>query len=122
MPAYTVLTGSAGPAMLELSDSDRTSRRARGALDRHRRKDVKDLPGAIGNEPAELEVFLQEDAVPGEQLLVCGKGQGGVGIGSDLNPPVIGADQSHLLGGEPLCRLDADPRLAGTVTCVVLHP
>ena len=63
--AYTVLSGSAGPVILELSDGDWTSRRARGAFDRHRRKDVKDLPGAIGDELGQIEVFLQENAVLG---------------------------------------------------------
>src|SRR5437867_1501050 len=111
-----------GMALLLSADCDRATWRARRPLERHRDEDVGELPDAVPSQLAQIEVFVIEDSVLRQELLVDGPTQIGIGIGLYLRRPRVGTDACDLAVGEPSCDLEADPRLAAVEPRVVLHP
>ncbi len=59
-------------------------------------------------------------AVDHQQHLVDRQREIRIGIGADLDRPVVGADEQRILPGQPLCRSDADAR-AGLHVARVVH-
>ena len=85
-------------------------------------KDVSELPDAVPDELAEIEILVVEDSVLGQELLVDGATQVGIRVGLNLRRPRVGADADDLPIGQPPGDLEADTRLAGVELRVVLHP
>ena len=84
-----------------LPHRDRRDRRAGAALDLQRLHDEGELVDLLRRQLVELQVLEQVDAVHHQRDLVHRQRELLVGIGRDLDRPVVGAEQHRVLGSEP---------------------
>src|SRR5229473_2113267 len=87
---------------------DRRNRRACGAPDFEHRHNERELLRVLCYQLIELEVFEQMNAVHYQRDLVDRQRDQWIGIGRDLDRPIIGAKQHRILRNEPLRRLHPD--------------
>src|SRR5262245_17934 len=110
------------PACGRSAYRERPARRTRCALERHGAEHERELVDLRVDEPAEIEVFHDVDAVLDQELLVIRREQSRIRPRDRLNAPVVGADEHDLLADDPVAGRGAQSRHAAVELVVVGLP